>query len=97
MDCIDKLGMTLSMKLMRMCGCSGLEKILLNPKSEVRGMYFGTVCSVFGGCQVGSRTVPNHGVSVGSMLFMFVVYKRWVQFDERSPVFRQFVSFVQNG
>jgi len=55
MDCIDKLGMTLSMKLMRMCGCSGLEKILLNPKSEVRGMYFGTVCSVFGGCQVGSK------------------------------------------
>ena len=39
-DCIDKLGMTLSMKLMRMCGCSGFEKILLNPKSEVRGMYF---------------------------------------------------------
>lgn len=41
--------------------------------------------------------MPNHGVSVGPMLFMFVVYKRWVQFDERSPVFRQFVSFVQNG
>jgi len=54
-DCIDKLGMTLSMKLISMCGCSGLEKILLNPKSEVRGMYFGTVGSVFGVCQVGSK------------------------------------------
>ena len=47
-DCIDKLGMTLSMKLMSMCGCSGFEKILLNPKSEVRGMYFGTGCSFLG-------------------------------------------------
>jgi hypothetical protein len=25
-----------------------LEKILLNPKSEVRGMYLGTGCSMFG-------------------------------------------------
>ena len=45
MDSIESVGMTLSMKLMRMCGWSGFAKTLLNPKSEVRGMYFGMVSS----------------------------------------------------
>ena len=86
-DSIESSGMTVSMKFMRIWGWSGLVKILLNPKSDVREMYFGICLLRCGLWARWSKDCANGILSLESMVYGYV-------FEVSSVFWRRFVGGI---